>query len=86
MRVGSESKLPAGCHVIIRDPFDPKSLAEEIRPADTFVQLLGWRARDLQKPKSFEQLIWNPFALLSKQPPKPILTTSSMSASRSLRP
>jgi uncharacterized protein YbjT (DUF2867 family) len=41
VRPGSESKLPAGCAVITGDPLDSKSFAHEVRPADTFVQLVG---------------------------------------------
>jgi uncharacterized protein YbjT (DUF2867 family) len=40
-RRGSEAKLPAGCTVITGDPLDGASFAREIRPADTFVQLVG---------------------------------------------
>lgn len=40
-RRGSESKLPAGCTLIIGDPLDRATFLEQIRPADTFVQLVG---------------------------------------------
>jgi uncharacterized protein YbjT (DUF2867 family) len=40
-RRGSESKVPAGCEVIVGDPFDRRTFAEAIAPCDTFVQLVG---------------------------------------------
>jgi uncharacterized protein YbjT (DUF2867 family) len=40
-RRGSEAKLPAGCDVVVGDPFDRKTFLDRIRPADTFVQLVG---------------------------------------------
>lgn len=40
-RRGSEAKLPSGCAVITGDPLDRATFASEIRPADTFVQLVG---------------------------------------------
>lgn len=40
-RPGSEAKLPAGCTVITGDPLDHASFVEKVRPADTFVQLVG---------------------------------------------
>lgn len=40
-RPGSEAKLPEGCTRIIGDPLDGPSFVQEIRPADTFVQLVG---------------------------------------------
>ena len=40
-RRGSESKVPAGCEVVLGDPFDRSTFAHAIAPADTFVQLVG---------------------------------------------
>jgi uncharacterized protein YbjT (DUF2867 family) len=40
-RRGSESKLPAGCGVVIGDPLKKETYAGEVAPADTFVQLVG---------------------------------------------
>jgi uncharacterized protein YbjT (DUF2867 family) len=40
-RRGSEAKLPPGCAVITGDPLDRATFMNEIRPADTFVQLVG---------------------------------------------
>jgi uncharacterized protein YbjT (DUF2867 family) len=41
VRRGSESKLPAGCTLVTGDPLERTSFVQEIRPADTFVQLVG---------------------------------------------
>jgi uncharacterized protein YbjT (DUF2867 family) len=40
-RPGSEAKLPAGCTPLTGDPLDASSFVQEVRPADTFVQLVG---------------------------------------------
>src|SRR5260221_11399418 len=40
-RRGSESKAPAGCELVVGDPFDRSTFARAIAPADTFVQLVG---------------------------------------------
>jgi len=40
-RPGSEAKLPLGCASVIGDALDKDTFAEEIAPADTFVQLVG---------------------------------------------
>lgn len=41
VRRGSESKLPAGCTLVTGDPLERSSFFGQIRPADTFVQLVG---------------------------------------------
>jgi uncharacterized protein YbjT (DUF2867 family) len=41
VRPGSEKKLPAGCQVVFGDALDGNSYAGQIKPADTFVQLVG---------------------------------------------
>jgi len=41
VRPGSEKKLPAGCTPISGDALDGASYADQIAPADTFVQLVG---------------------------------------------
>ena len=41
VRQGSQAKLPAGCESVIGDPLNQESFAAQIRPADTFVQLVG---------------------------------------------
>lgn len=40
-RRGSESKVPAGCDVVIGDPLDRTTFADGLAPCDTVVQLLG---------------------------------------------
>src|SRR5262245_45103586 len=41
VRSGSHAKAPAGCDVVVGDPFDRRSFAGAIAPADTFLQLVG---------------------------------------------
>jgi len=41
VRRGSEAKLPPGCQPVVGDPLDKASFADQISPADTFVQLVG---------------------------------------------
>ncbi|HKP85203.1 MAG TPA: NAD(P)H-binding protein [Blastocatellia bacterium] len=40
-RNGSARKLPPGCEVVSGDPLDSRSFAHQIRPSDTFVELVG---------------------------------------------
>jgi uncharacterized protein YbjT (DUF2867 family) len=40
-RAGSESRVPAGCEVIVGDPFDRRTFADRLAQCDTFVQLVG---------------------------------------------
>jgi uncharacterized protein YbjT (DUF2867 family) len=40
-RPGSESKLPQACTVVLGDALDVASYSAQIKPADTFVQLVG---------------------------------------------
>ena len=40
-RPGSEAKLPEGCVCLTGDPLDGRSFVRQIRPADTFLQLVG---------------------------------------------
>jgi uncharacterized protein YbjT (DUF2867 family) len=40
-RAASERKLPAGCDVVFGNALDASSYENQIRPADTFVQLVG---------------------------------------------
>jgi uncharacterized protein YbjT (DUF2867 family) len=53
VRRGSEAKLPTGCTVITGDPFDRATFLAEIRPADTFVQLVGVAHPTPAKAKEF---------------------------------
>jgi uncharacterized protein YbjT (DUF2867 family) len=41
VRLGSEKKLPAGCQPISGDALDANTYAGQIKPADTFIQLVG---------------------------------------------
>ncbi len=41
VRAGSETKLPPGCQAVLGNALDASSYREHIRPADTFVQLVG---------------------------------------------
>ena len=41
VRRGSEHKLPPRCALVIGDALDELSFASSVRPADTFVQLVG---------------------------------------------
>lgn len=41
VRPGSEGKLPAGCQIVFGNALNGISYTEQIRPADTFVQLVG---------------------------------------------
>jgi uncharacterized protein YbjT (DUF2867 family) len=56
VRPGSESKAPAGCDVIVADPFDRRSFANAIAPADTFLQLLGVPHPSPAKAKQFVEI------------------------------
>jgi uncharacterized protein YbjT (DUF2867 family) len=40
-RKGSESKLPAGCEIVIGNALEKESFAAQVQPSDTFVQLVG---------------------------------------------
>ena len=41
VRPGSEGKLPPGCTAVVGDALDSTTFAREVRPGDTFVQLVG---------------------------------------------
>jgi uncharacterized protein YbjT (DUF2867 family) len=41
VRPGSEGKLPSGCQPVLGNALDADSYANQIYPADTFVQLVG---------------------------------------------
>jgi uncharacterized protein YbjT (DUF2867 family) len=41
VRAGSEAKLPSGCQALLGNALEASSYREHIRPADTFVQLVG---------------------------------------------
>jgi len=56
VRPGSEAKLPAGCQTILGDALDGTSYAEEIAPADTFVQLVGVSHPSPAKAEQFRKI------------------------------
>jgi len=41
VRRGSEHKLPAGCEIVVADPFDHSTFVHTVSARDTFLQLLG---------------------------------------------
>ena len=41
VRRGSEQRLPTGCEAVIGNALDALSFADQVRPSDTFVQLVG---------------------------------------------
>ena len=41
VRAGSEGKLPTGCEPVLGNALDAAPYANQIRPSDTFVQLVG---------------------------------------------
>lgn len=41
VRTGSKGKVPAGCEVVSGDPLDAKTYRQLVRPADTFIHLVG---------------------------------------------
>jgi uncharacterized protein YbjT (DUF2867 family) len=56
VRRGSEAKLPQGCAVIVGDPLDGATFAGKIRPAETFVQLVGVSHPTPAKAKEFRSV------------------------------
>jgi uncharacterized protein YbjT (DUF2867 family) len=56
VRSGSEKKLPAGCTAITGDALDPNSYLAHVRPADTFVQLVGVSHPNPSKADEFRRI------------------------------
>jgi uncharacterized protein YbjT (DUF2867 family) len=56
VRAGSESKLPPGCTPFTGDPLDKTSFVQHIKPADTFVQLVGVPRPSPAKAKQFRAI------------------------------
>ena len=56
VRPGSEKKLPDGCQPIFGDALDGSSYAGQIKPADTFVQLVGVAHPSPAKAAEFRQI------------------------------
>lgn len=55
-RKGSESRLPDGCEVVTGNALDQSSFENEIRPSDTFVQLVGVAHPSPAKAKEFREI------------------------------
>jgi uncharacterized protein YbjT (DUF2867 family) len=88
VRPGSESKLPKGCTAILGDALDANSYSAQVRPADTFVQLVGVAHPNPSKAAEFRSVdlvsakgaIWaatqagiNHFVYLSVAQPAPMM-------------
>jgi uncharacterized protein YbjT (DUF2867 family) len=56
VRPGSEAKLPAGCEVIIGNALDAYSYQEGIKPATTFIQLVGVAHPSPAKAAEFQKI------------------------------
>jgi uncharacterized protein YbjT (DUF2867 family) len=56
VRPGSEKKLPAGCTPVVGNALDGASYANQIAPADTFVQLVGVAHPSPAKAAEFRQI------------------------------
>jgi uncharacterized protein YbjT (DUF2867 family) len=55
-RPGSEKKLPEGCTVVLGDALDERSYVEHVKPADTFVQLVGVAHPSPAKAEQFRKI------------------------------
>jgi uncharacterized protein YbjT (DUF2867 family) len=55
-RVESQAKLPSGCIPIVGDALDASTYANRVRPADTFVQLIGVSHPSPGKAKQFRAI------------------------------
>jgi uncharacterized protein YbjT (DUF2867 family) len=56
VRPGSESKVPAGCEIVLGDPFNRDSFGAAISPADTFLQLVGVPHPSPAKARQFVEI------------------------------
>lgn len=56
VRPGSEGKLPPGCQIVFGNALNGLSYAEQIRPADSFVQLVGIAHRSRAKAAQFRSV------------------------------
>lgn len=56
VRAGSEHKLPAGCTPILGNAIDHDSYIDHVRPADTFVQLVGVSHPNPTKAEEFRRI------------------------------
>ena len=56
VRPGSEGKLPAGCSPVVGNALDATSYAENVRPSDTLVQLVGTPKPNPRKAQEFRDV------------------------------
>jgi uncharacterized protein YbjT (DUF2867 family) len=56
VRRGSEQKLPRGCEAVIGNALDLVSFADQVRPSDTFVQLVGVPHPSPAKAAEFQRI------------------------------
>jgi uncharacterized protein YbjT (DUF2867 family) len=56
VRPGSEGKLPPGCPLVFGDALDAASYADQVPPADTFVQLVGYPKPNPRKARQFREV------------------------------
>jgi uncharacterized protein YbjT (DUF2867 family) len=56
VRRGSERKAPAGCEMVIGNPFDRSTFAPAIAPCDTLLQLVGVAHPSPSKAREFREI------------------------------
>jgi uncharacterized protein YbjT (DUF2867 family) len=56
VRPGSEAKLPSHCQPVVGDALERATFADRIRPADTFVQLVGVAHPSPAKAREFREI------------------------------
>jgi uncharacterized protein YbjT (DUF2867 family) len=56
VRKGSERKLPANCEAVVGDALNKATFAEKVKPADTFIQLVGVAHPSPAKAKEFRSI------------------------------
>ncbi len=55
-RRGSETRVPQGCECVIGDALDASTFASQVKPTDTFVQLVGVAHPGPAKAKEFRSI------------------------------
>jgi uncharacterized protein YbjT (DUF2867 family) len=56
VRPGSERKVPAGCEIVVGDPFDRGTFTHRLSDGDTFLQLLGVPHPSPAKAQQFKDI------------------------------
>jgi uncharacterized protein YbjT (DUF2867 family) len=56
VRPGSESRAPAGCELVVGDPFDRETFARSVTRAETFLQLVGVPHPSPSKTRQFLEI------------------------------